>query len=400
VRRPIAFAAVAGALLLGSLANAPASNAGPQVASAPVSSDEQSLVAWHNALVDAINGSPDLFAGIRKDAKSGGYVVLTNPGITSEQASAVIGSATSAALSQVTSSATSAAWSPPPVTTEVSASSAAATAKAQDAVTAAKSANSPETAHVLQWGPDSLTGSLVIGLDHEPTAADRETLSAKFGAGIQLTYAQQSSTTSRAADSPSWYGGDRMISNAGNGCTSGFSVKSGAYYYDLSAGHCGSHSWAVGSTTIGSTAQLIWPQNGLDTQRIHATTVAGRIWNGSLTASTSVPVKGSWSAATGDSLCFSGAYSFWQCSAIVTTNNQCVYFANDAHTSCHLWLGTSQNGSILSRAGDSGGPVAHMSGTNAYATGTIVGSYGDGTSAWMQLMGDVLPALGVSLVTG
>jgi hypothetical protein len=54
----------------------------------------------------------------------------------------------------------------------------------------------------------------------------------------------------------------------------------------------------------------------------------------------------------------------------------------------------------VAQTGDSGGPVYWRSSAGAYAAGTIVGFYGAHSTGLVEPLSSILPALGVSLVTG
>lgn len=389
------------ALAFWGLAVAPESVAGPSTTPVSVPADEAAFVSWHNALVESVQADPATFAGVRRE-DNGGYVVLVNPGVSSARAAQEVSAATANAAAASDTTETVAAVEMPDVRYEVSALSSGAMQAAMDAVSAAKQNGDPRVSSVTQWGPDPVSGKLRLGLDHSPTRAEARALAGAFGPDIVLVEELPSVANSRTADSAPWYGGNRIINaSTGSACTSGFGVAAGSARYVLTAGHCGTAAYKVGSLTVGSTWKRSYANNGLDGQAISASSVAGRVWSGCLSCSGSVAIKGSWSAASGDNLCYSGSVSLWVCTNRVDVTNQCAYFSDTGKTTCHLTRTLQQSGLSASQPGDSGGPVVYSaSSSTAYAAGIIVGRNGSSDRAWFQPVQYLLPALGVQLVLG
>jgi hypothetical protein len=401
-RTPLLALAALVLIVAGTVIPAQRSQAGPVVVTPDDPDNVQEYVAWHNALVGAVEGAPDTYAGVYRDTVSGQWVVALAPTADADAAETLVTQATSEAVSSVAGSAPRAAavFTPPTVHFTRGASSAAQVHRQMTAVGASVDAGDALTKSVLEWGPDPKSGTLNIGVDHAPVGAEQAAFEAVFGDGIELTQALPSFAGSRNSDSAPWYGGDR-INRTGESCTSGFSVASGSSRYELSAGHCGSGTWKVGSGTLGTTHSLIFVNNGLDTQIISASSVAGRVYDSCLTCSSSTAIKGRWDPAVGDNLCFDGSVSTWFCGNNVTATELCIHFGNIGNTDCHLTRATNTNGQLISQPGDSGGPVVlSTSSTTAYGSGTIEGWTGSYSTGLFLPLKYILPAFSVTLVTG
>jgi streptogrisin D len=275
-------------------------------------------------------------------------------------------------------------------------------------ITDAVSKHDPSVDGVVSWSPDPASGAINIGI--LASAADRaDAIAASFGPDVTVSVVGRPVLTSRVADSSPWYGGDRMY-NSGNGsCSTGFAVKSGSTYYELTAGHCGAigTAWRVGTSyaagrVLGSTSKRSDSNNSHDVSAVTASgSAAGRVWSGCLTCSSSLAIKGQFNAIVGDPLCWSGSVSQFVCGTNVSSVDDCTYFPDQGLTHCGLTKAYNSNGTPISQPGDSGGPVIYNLGSgNAYAAGTIVGSYGGPAFGIYDPLKYTLPALGVSLVTG
>jgi hypothetical protein len=358
-------------------------------------------VAWHNAVVDHVADHPELFAGVVRDGRTGGFIVALparndRPGVR-----AALLAAAGRAVAQYGSVAARSAGHAEPVRFERSAQSRDQAEVALRNIAKAHAAHARGSAAVLQWWADPVTGRAVVGLSHNPSSTESTDLRAMFGSGLDIQRVLRGTTTSRNADSAPWYGGDRVTqsNDPAHFCSTGFGVRSGVGAYELSAGHCGSHTWNVGTRTLGVTPLREYFDGGLDAEAVTASSVAGRVWTGCATCSTSLAVRGRWDPVVGDQLCFDGSVTGLVCAATVTATNRCVAM-DSGLTTCRLSIVSKADGVGVSQSGDSGGPVFWKTTTGVYAAATIVGFYGAHSSGLVQPLSWILPALGVSLVTG
>jgi hypothetical protein len=150
---------------------------------------------------------------------------------------------------------------------------------------------------------------------------------------------------------------------------------------------------------MGSTGPRSFSNFGLDSQTVQASSVGGYIYDGCLTCGSARSIKGQWDAVVGENVCFDGSVSFYVCGAVVSAIDQCIYFADQSMTHCHLSSAYTLSGANISRPGDSGGPVIVPSSGNGYAVGTIVGFTGSYASGIYQPMSYILTAYGATLKT-
>jgi len=171
-------------------------------------------------------------------------------------------------------------------------------------------------------------------------------------------------------------------------CSTGFSVRQGSQTGFATAGHCGSTGTRVSSPS-GTVAGSYFPGRDMGWVRItSADTVTPLVnrYNGG-----TVTVTGSQEAATGSSVCRSGATTGWRCGTI-QSKNQTVRYAEGTVT------GLTRT-TACAEGGDSGGPWL----TGSQAQGVTSGGTGDcrsGGITFFQPINPLLSYFGLQLVTG
>lgn len=192
--------------------------------------------------------------------------------------------------------------------------------------------------------------------------------------------AAQADACSRTNCGPPWRGGLRIIRPDGGGCTAGYVAKKyvGVWTYQLwTAGHCGSHSWRMGSTTgtiIGSTTMNFFNSNSIDVQGIGISSTAidddYLLGSAGCTACTQSDIASA-EAAGGDIIGAmiqnNGAYSGSKVGTLAATNGSILYLGEQ--------LTNLRRASYSRMAGDSGGPVIRRSGGQSGSYNVAAGSH-------------------------
>lgn len=208
----------------------------------------------------------------------------------------------------------------------------------------------------------------------------------------------------RQSDSPAFYGGGRIRNSANSSfCTSGFAVKKSGVTYMVTDGHCFPLNTTVyngnKSYTFGKVAYLNNGSNSLDTALISGSTYSARIFTGSNTSSSSIPVK---------SLGYSCGYCYvyvdgsvtGQALGKITTSDPSFgsCYIIDSHYVCGQVKVTP--GSVCAH-GDSGGPIFGNNGSGgATAVGVLEALFTSENSCSYTILGKVLGYWGATLNIG
>lgn len=194
---------------------------------------------------------------------------------------------------------------------------------------------------------------------------------------MRLEVAQPPRPTGRVDDYAPYYGGGRITTPGGGGCSSGFAVVRDSVPYLLTAGHCGLSGQTFlngnGTRTVGTGADR---NESHDILLIRAGS-SGRIWDGGGLkpfedrGQFTKAVSGWGHALPNEWVCQSGMTSGAQCNIRNSSNFSYSYsYAGVTYTDLVL---ASSAGGIASRPGDSGGPVFTLDGARVTAKGTISG---------------------------
>jgi hypothetical protein len=283
---------------------------------------------------------------------------------------------------------------------------------------------------LTQWGPDSRTGKIKIYLtDYTPAAA--HSIYQHYGCAVAVATVSEPMPAflGRGDDSPPYRGGDYLwIPSIGGYCSGGPIVKnSSGQLRMLIAGHCASglgkfvyRSNATGQTDgphMGNTTQRSLCDNCIDAAVVDndssGSSYSASVWGGGPGGTgttsynengTAFPEPGKCSGGvpgcaadlvTNDSA-FSGEMTGLAVQAVDQTINVCDPFTSPCHTITLTHLSkVSDNGAVVAREGDSGGPwvVHNGSGTVAVAgvtsTGTNCNQSGACTVAFYTQIGNI-----------
>lgn len=164
----------------------------------------------------------------------------------------------------------------------------------------------------------------------------------------------------RSADVSPFYGGAQIQRSSGTICSTGFAVTVGGVDKMVTARHCGvGFNWSspagsyLGTTSGGNL--------GTDSTLLNYTVSPGastaRIYTGSWTSTTSLPVIGTRVAAVGDDLCAQGAWTGQRCNNQITGTN--AYITVSGQTYGPGFWAKNPGGNAQAGEGDSGGPGVH-----------------------------------------
>ncbi|GAA2376017.1 hypothetical protein GCM10010404_34750 [Nonomuraea africana] len=261
-------------------------------------------------------------------------------------------------------------------------------------------------------------GLLVKGDGSGLLAATDATVGANARSEVLKSYISMSSLTvpievvqrprvrsaGRLNDTPSYYGGGRMLNDRGAGCTLGFPVVANdtGYPYIVTASHCGYWNMNVrngdGSRNIGpfvaervaEDLALVIPNEG---------GASSLMWDGGVPGGENTSpeftkeIKGWSHVIPGEWLCTSGSYSGAVCLWQVENNFPLGYCGTDGWGTYECYgdmFGAWQvEGKRGCRGGDSGGPVFSLSADYSYviAEGIMSGCNdypGDGDHLYFQ----------------
>lgn len=224
---------------------------------------------------------------------------------------------------------------------------------------------------------------LVAQTTEPPTAAKASALrTAALGASgveVRMERSEPPVITARQDDVPGFYGGGRLTTPSGGGCSTGFAVIEGATEGILTAGHCGNVGGTFlngnGSRTVGQASEenvahdlLLIPGDGF-----------GRIFDGGglkafeTRSQFTKAVSGWGSTFANEWVCQSGMTSGAVCNIQNSSNVSFSYCAsNTGECYSDLVLANKTNG-VAVRGGDSGGPVFTLDGARVSARGIVSG---------------------------
>jgi streptogrisin C len=256
-----------------------------------------------------------------------------------------------------------------------------------DDVQAALDAAAASAGHqIASWYVDALTNSVVVTATDEGAAWSWVRGARVDGAPVRVQ---------RVADAPrllsDLVGGQALLARAGGRCSIGFSARSGAAEFVLTAGHCTAlgGDWAgPDGVLIGPVAASDFPDDDFGAIRVDNTAA----WTPTARVAESMPVTGSRVAAVGAAVCRSGSTTGLQCGVITARNASVNYGSGNvvrgmtATTAC-------------AEPGDSGGSFV----SGAQAQGFTSGGSGNcraGGQTFFQPVGEALDRYGLALVTG
>lgn len=233
---------------------------------------------------------------------------------------------------------------------------------------------------VMQSG--NTTTSNPIDLSNYLSASQTQ-MSAQFGADIMVesNFGGEMAPTakSRTNDSSPWTGGDEIFGP--NTCTSGFGVTGNASgnTFVLTAGHCGSGFFSVGSgSLIGGTSNGgMYFQNsaGDDFQTISSPNGAlGQVWYSS---SNVHPINGYLIPSIGAQVTFDGAVTGEVPGNTVTANNATVVMYQNGvyYATINYQVKAGNSTTPICQSGDSGGPIYQReAGTSSVMAVAIINS--------------------------
>jgi hypothetical protein len=241
-------------------------------------------------------------------------------------------------------------------------------------------------------------GSLVSSLIALPGAATAE---AEAAGRVQVRRVTTSDTFHRRDDIEPFWGGAGITDRSGV-CSSGYAVRNSAGTIRMTtAGHCfanGATVWTeslarVYGTVSGRRLDSI-TGDGKDMELIGGKSYAGRIYTGSVTSSSSIPVVSAGSATVGyNDYCHSGR----------TTGENCGHTATSITAQVCTGTGCKSpvirfTGGTLSRPGDSGSPFYAKNSSGAFIRGHVIA--GSDSAAFAETYTKVASTYSVSIVTG
>ncbi|MGI8880668.1 MAG: hypothetical protein ACR2KJ_09230 [Jatrophihabitans sp.] len=258
---------------------------------------------------------------------------------------------------------------------------------------------------VVEWGPDPITDSVLVGLTSLDVPA-HIAIAAAFGDKVAFRQAAvphvmtgkgtATSGSSRSVDGFPQAGGS-FIHNASGICTAGipFDTPSSQRENMLTAGHCFATNAVVfvGETSsifFGEVTVRQWGNNRIDAELLYNTEVgyfSHKIYNGDAAHPTQQAVLSGGVVLTtlGATVCNDGAVSGATCGLNLQSLHLCVnefYAPNKSYTVCGL-DSASKYGTTIVRTGDSGGPVIVNTGSaKVGAVGTVsagAATHGEGT---------------------
>jgi hypothetical protein len=269
---------------------------------------------------------------------------------------------------------------------------------------------------LVLWGIDPRLHAVVIGLT-AITPKLRADAERTFSGLARLSIEQPLKLQDRSIDSQPYYSSDRIAySLATSPCTSGFEAydpNASSHRGVLTAGHCyplnavavqgfyDNNNVLHKSGNIGKVTRRSYGPNMVDTEFLDAaavgTSLSDFVWRGPNPPTGVTKPSGIGTAAIGSTLCFDGAITGENCHGVVNNLNFCATV--DGNVDCSLYQAVSNNGSILGRYGDSGGPVFKddgLGGLTAY--GTMTASPDSGVTEWYTDITAQLNALNVGLI--
>ncbi len=233
----------------------------------------------------------------------------------------------------------------------------------------------------LSWGPDPITGEVIVTADATVTEAQV--------AALRRTYPV------RRVDGQfrTLIAGGQAIYSASSRCSLGANVRKGSVAYFVTAGHCTNtgatwYSNAARTTVLGSRTGTSFPGNDYGIVRYTNTSIAHP--SAVYTYPGTVTIRGAGNATVGMSVCRCGSTTGVRC-GVVTGLNQTVYYSEGV---VYGLIRTN----ICAEPGDSGGPLYVAS------TGVIIGILSGGSgnctsggTTFYQPIAEILAAYGVTI---
>jgi hypothetical protein len=203
------------------------------------------------------------------------------------------------------------------------------------------------------------------------------------------------------APRPVWdlISGQEIRSATGTRCTLGFNARSSAARYVLSAGHCvsaGSSWYGVGGY-IGPAVGSSFPTNDYGLIQVTSVAAVSTPLVDRYTSGSDVTITGTAGASPGMSVCYSSPVTGWRCGSVIGVNQTVCYPQGCVYQMIRT--------NLCPEPGTSGAPVVTNpgAGTTVRAIGLMGGGAGNCTSggtSWVQPIGEVLSAYGLTLYTG
>jgi hypothetical protein len=223
--------------------------------------------------------------------------------------------------------------------------------------------NSPK---VISASPNSDFSGISVGVN--PAKANLQSLSISSSMPIQLTYADSYSASSRAADTPPFWGGSLIVDNTSTeGCSTGWTVrKSDGSIAVVTAGHCQhrtSSPWYAGFSdrVVGNEGPK---STATDSMTLEGQTYNPAVYVDGWDSTAGLPVH-SWSdAVLGEIICEDGAFSGQVCGSVV---DEVGLFIDYGFGTVGPGFTATQPSTSLASAGqgDSGGPAYNQAGRGA-----------------------------------
>lgn len=295
--------------------------------------------------------------------------------------------------------------------------SAAALKQLTDNVASQSSLMKANGIDAISWGQYVGTDTITIEVA-DLTPAKEAWLHQQFGGATILTV-QPSSTSdlgvreaNRYYDNPAFNDGLRIFvdNKTSEPCTDAFAMRgnNSGRIFQLTAGHCqGTSYWTNfdNHQEVGTLSKRYFSNNGDDFQTLTCSSCQGNVWYEG--PSIGRNQGKTHSVATGHCDCNSGQVTVDGASTGETPNsnvievNVCHEFT-DGLTTCNMNVAQNTNYDPCAIGGDSGGPVYQRAANNkAYATGTIIGTYGnDNSKCAYQRISEIINAASLSVVPG
>ncbi|MEO3938837.1 hypothetical protein V3N99_19075 [Dermatophilaceae bacterium Soc4.6] len=235
----------------------------------------------------------------------------------------------------------------------------------------------------------------------------RPSVEAAYPDQVLVKYGTEGTAASgRQSDSDPFYGGGRIKRTTdGRACTSGFRITgSDGVGYMVTAGHCFAQNDTVyngtGSASLGKVTFRRYGSDNLDNELISGASYSARIFTGSTTSTTSIPVKSLGYSCGYCNVYFNGSFTGQSLGKIDSSDpsiGTCFLVSGDY--SCGI-VKVSPTSGTLCGSGDSGSPVFATNGSGgAIAIGIDQSYFSDGSCGY-TILGRILGYWGATLTTG
>ncbi len=248
------------------------------------------------------------------------------------------------------------------------------------------------------WGPDVATDTVLIHL-RKFSAANARLLTDMYKSRVTVATSDTPvEPASRSNDTAPWYGGDQ-INRSGVYCTSWFSTYSGSSSYNLTAGHCGSGTWKVGSTTQGTSSGVSWSEGGSTDAQKYAVSSNSPVVFGDPNAVIRVVKSVTTGQVPGTLLCTDGYADTEVCDVRINQTSVSVYY-NGKTIDNQVFAGQT-GGHAAFTHGNSGAPVYQLVSGGVKAYGMLVATNGGSDSqGYYTPVSYITSRLGVSIQIG